>query len=129
MKVSRRIYLELLAKYLKPQWPLAVVLVFLLVVFTALQFVSPLLLGSFIDNATTGAAEQTLLWLALAFLGLAFLTQIISVIEVYAAENLGWLATNRLRSDVAAHCLHLDMAYLNRYTPGELIERIDGDVA
>lgn len=129
MKISNRVYLELLGKYLKPQWPLAVLLIFLLVIFTALQFVSPLLLGSFIDNAQAGASEQTLFWLALGFLGLACLTQLVSVIEVYAAENLGWLATNRLRGDVAAHCLNLDMDYLNRYTPGELIERIDGDVA
>lgn len=129
MKISNRIYLELLAKYLKPHWLLALALLFLLVVFTALQFVSPLLLGSFIDNATSGASEQTLFWLALGFLGLAFLTQISSVIEVYVAENLGWLATNRMRADVAAHCLNLDMGFLNRYTPGELIERIDGDVS
>jgi ATP-binding cassette, subfamily B, bacterial len=129
MKVSNRVYLELLTRYLKPQWRLALALGFLLVIFTTLQFASPLLLGSFIDNATGGAPEQILLWLALGFLGLAFLTQLTSVIEVYVAENLGWLATNRLRSDVASHCLNLDMGYLNRYTPGELIERIDGDVA
>ncbi len=129
MKVSKKIYLELLAKYLKPFWPGALGLVFLLLTFTALQFFSPLILGIFIDSAKAGASEQTLFWLALSFLGLAFLTQLVSVVEIYMAENLGWLATNRLRSDVAAHCLDLDMAYLNRFTPGELIERIDGDVA
>ncbi len=129
MKVSNRIYLDLLAKYLKPHWPLALALVFLLIVFTGLQFVSPLLLGSFIDNATAGANEQTLFWLALGFLGLALLTQVASVVEVFVAENLGWVSTNRLRSDVAAHCLNLDMGFHNRYTPGELIERIDGDVS
>lgn len=129
MKVSNRIYFELLAKYLRPHWGMALALVGLLILFTALQFVGPLLLGSFIDNATAGAAEQTLFWLALGFLGLTFLSQVASVVEVYVAENLGWLATNRLRSDVAAHCLNLDMGYLNRYTPGELIERIDGDVS
>jgi ABC-type multidrug transport system fused ATPase/permease subunit len=129
MKVSNRIYLELLGKYLKPHWPMALALVVLLVVFTTLQFASPILLGSFIDNATSGASEQTLFWLALGFLGLAVLTQVASVIEVYVAENLGWLATNRMRSDVATHCLNLDMSFHNRYTPGELIERIDGDVS
>jgi ATP-binding cassette subfamily B protein len=129
MKVSNRIYLELLAKYLRPHWLMALALVFLLIIFTTLQFVSPLLLASFIDKATSGAAEQTLIWLALGFLGLAFLTQITSVVEVYVAENLGWLATNRLRSDLATHCLNLDMGYLNRFMPGELIERIDGDVS
>lgn len=38
------------------------------------------------------------------------------------------MATNRLRSDLAAHCLRLDMPFHNERTPGELIERIDGDV-
>lgn len=129
MKVSKNIYLDLLSRYLKPHWPLVLALGVLLVIFTTLQFVTPLLLGSFIDNATAGAPDATLFWLASGFLGMAFLTQVVSVVEVYVAENLGWLATNRLRADVAAHCLNLDMSYLNRFTPGELIERIDGDVA
>jgi ATP-binding cassette, subfamily B, bacterial len=29
---------------------------------------------------------------------------------------------------MAEHCLHLDMSYHNNMSPGELIERIDGDV-
>ena len=42
--------------------------------------------------------------------------------------NLGYAATNRLREDLARHCLGLDMEFQNSRTPGELIERIDGDV-
>ena len=36
--------------------------------------------------------------------------------------------TNQLRTNLATHCLQLDMPFHHRHTPGALIERIDGDV-
>ena len=44
------------------------------------------------------------------------------------AEHVGWTATNKLRSDLAEHLLHLDMSFHKAHSPGELVERIDGDV-
>ena len=41
---------------------------------------------------------------------------------------MGWTATNTLRADLAKHVLRLDMAFHNNTVPGQLIERIDGDV-
>jgi ABC-type multidrug transport system fused ATPase/permease subunit len=41
---------------------------------------------------------------------------------------VGWTATNALRADFALHLLRLDMSFHNTRTPGELIERVDGDV-
>ena len=49
--------------------------------------------------------------------------------EAYVAQNVGLTATNRLRADLTRHCLRLDPAFHNAHTPGELIERVDGDVA
>src|SRR4051812_12371690 len=100
MKPSNRTYLDLLTHYLKPHWPQATWLGILLLANTGLQFVNPLILGYFIDRATGGAAMSALFWIAMLFLGLAFVTQVVSVVEVYVAENLGLLATNRLRADV-----------------------------
>jgi ATP-binding cassette, subfamily B, bacterial len=37
-------------------------------------------------------------------------------------------ATNALRADLTLHLLRLDPDFLNSHTPGELIERVDGDV-
>jgi ABC-type multidrug transport system fused ATPase/permease subunit len=34
-----------------------------------------------------------------------------------------------LRADLLAHVLGLDQGFHSRYTPGELIQRVDGDVA
>ncbi len=46
----------------------------------------------------------------------------------YVGEIVAWAATNELRVDLARHCLRLDMSFHNDKRPGELIERIDGDV-
>ncbi|NJO55764.1 MAG: ABC transporter ATP-binding protein, partial [Rhodospirillales bacterium] len=51
-----------------------------------------------------------------------------AIASVYVGENVAWVATNQLRSDLARHCLHLDMSYHNDHSPGELIERIDNDI-
>src|SRR5206468_3804373 len=40
-----------------------------------------------------------------------------------------WRATNALRADLTLHCLKLDMSFHKAHTPGELIERVDGDIA
>ncbi|NEO26172.1 MAG: ABC transporter ATP-binding protein [Kamptonema sp. SIO4C4] len=39
-----------------------------------------------------------------------------------------WRGSNALRSDLVAHCLHLDLSFHKSRTPGELLERVDGDV-
>ena len=53
----------------------------------------------------------------------------VGVSATYVGENVAWTATNALRAEMARHCLNLDMSYHNNVSPGELIERIDGDVA
>jgi ABC-type multidrug transport system fused ATPase/permease subunit len=52
----------------------------------------------------------------------------IAIAVTYLGENVAWTATNALRAELADHALQLDMRFHNDHTPGELIERIDGDV-
>ena len=128
MKVSAQQYRSLLTTYLKTQWRQALLLLVLLLGGTGLKLLSPAILGNFIDVALAGGALQRLIQLALLFLGMALLTQLLAVWENYLATNIGLVATNQLRADLALHCLQLDMAFHNNRTPGELIERVDGDV-
>src|SRR5262249_11962171 len=76
-----------------------------------------------------GERLERLVWPALLFLGVALLTQAASVAETYVAENLGWRTTNALRADLTRHVLSLDGSFHAEHSPGELIERIDGDVS
>ncbi|HEX2514948.1 MAG TPA: ABC transporter ATP-binding protein [Chloroflexota bacterium] len=128
MDVPLSRYRRLLAVYLRPQWPRATALAGLLVVGIALQLLRPQIVAAFIDAAVGGAPGERLAAGAALFLGVAALGQVVAVAETYLATNVGQQATNALRADLALHCLRLDPQFHNTHTPGELIERVDGDV-
>jgi ABC-type multidrug transport system fused ATPase/permease subunit len=44
-------------------------------------------------------------------------------------KSCGQQAANALRADLTAYCLSLDMPFHDARTPGEMIERVEGDVA
>jgi ATP-binding cassette subfamily B protein len=128
MKIPLRQYWQLLYKYLRSQWKLSVLLAVLLFTKIALQLVNPQIMRRFIDGAKEGSAVDTLWQLAVLFMGAALVQQVVTVLATYVGENVGWTATNALRGDVAEHCIDLDMSFHNAHTPGEMIERIDGDI-
>lgn len=104
------------------------ILAILLLSSIALQIINPLVLSRFIDAAVAGKSVASLMQLATLFMVIAIMLQIVAVAETAIAESIGWAATNALRTDLARHCLQLDMTFHKRHTPGEMIERIDGDV-
>ncbi|GBF74926.1 hypothetical protein PA598K_03297 [Paenibacillus sp. 598K] len=121
-------YYDLLKRYLLPQRKTLIGLAALLLTSIGLQLVNPQLIRYFIDSAQSGGAMQQLIYAALAFIGFSLLHQLISVIATYVSENVGWQTTNTMRSDLAAHCLSLDMSFHKEHTSGAIIERVDGDV-
>jgi ABC-type multidrug transport system fused ATPase/permease subunit len=121
-------YFGLFRRYVAPQWRRTALLAALILASIALELFGPQLLRSFIDNAIGGAALESLVMLALAFVAVAIVTQLLTAWSQYVGEDLGWSATNALRADLALHCLRLDLSFHKARTSGELIERIDGDV-
>ena len=105
-----------------------VVLAVLLFGSITLQLLNPQILRAFVDTVTAPGAEGGVTGIAALFLGLAILQQVLSVGATWAGERVAWTATNALRSDLTRHCLRLDLSFHKARTPGELIERIDGDV-
>lgn len=131
MRLARilRRYWHLLARYLRPEWPRVALLAVVLLSALALQVIAPLVAGRFLDRATSGAPQVELVLLALLTIGLALAAQMLAVAETYAAEHVSWAATNALRADILAHLLRLDASFHTAHAPGELLERVDGDVA
>lgn len=128
MNVPLRQYYALLANYLRPQLLSVFVLTVLLFGGIGLQLVNPQIMRGFIDSARSDVPTEYLYRLALLFIGLSVLQQFTAIGTTYFGENVGWTATNYLRADLAEHCLGLDMTFHNTHTPGEMIERLDGDV-
>ena len=128
MRIPLIEYWRLLADYLRGQRLAVAGLSVLLVGAIALQLVSPLIVRGFIDAATRGSASDVLVGAALLFLAVTLVQQAMSVLGTWVTENVAWRATNGLRRDLVAHCLRLEAPFHNARTPGELIERVDGDV-
>ena len=129
MHVQLNRYWRLLARYLRPQWLRMGLLAGILCGTICAQVATPLVASRFIDQATSGGDLRELIVLALLTMGLALAGQGLAVAETYVAENVSWTATNELRADLVAHLLRLDASFHTAHTPGELIERVDGDVS
>src|SRR5882672_2745357 len=99
-----------------------------LVIGTALPLTGPIILGYFVDRAIKGAKSGELGAIAAVYLVVAAGAQAATVIRTWVASRQAWTATNRLREELASHTLSLDVAYHGKHPPGELIERVDGDV-
>src|SRR5688572_10740582 len=121
-------YWELLARYLRAQLGAVAVLAALVVGNVGLQLLSPQILRYFVDTATAGGALQTLTAAAGMYFAAALAQQLVSIGVAYAGETVAWRATNALRADLTLHCLRLDPQFHQQHPPGELIERLDGDV-
>ncbi|HEU5199765.1 MAG TPA: ABC transporter ATP-binding protein [Ktedonobacterales bacterium] len=121
-------YRTLLKNYLKPQWPGVVFLSVLLFSSIGLELFTPQLLRTFIDSALAGQRLPILLRIALLFLGATLVQQGTLVGTTYLSEQIGWTATNQLRLELTRHCLQLDLPFHHIHPPGELIERLDGDL-
>ena len=127
--ISFQQYRRLFFDYLGPLWPRVGLVAALLFTSIGVQLLTPQILRQFIDAAQQGSALGTLYGAALFFLGAGLLGRIVDLLALYASGDVGWRATNRLRCDLALHALRLDLSFHDARTPGELIERIDGDVS
>lgn len=128
MSNKEKISMGWLFTYLKPVRGKLVLLSVLLLASTALQLINPQIIARFIDTAAEGGLVSSLLLLAGAFLLVAACNQLFTVAVSYIGNDVAWRSTNQLRGDLLRHCLKLDMRFHNVKTPGEMIERIDGDV-
>ncbi len=128
MQVSFAQYRQLLGTYLAPQWRRMAALAGLLVIDLVLQLSLPRVVQGFIDSATAGVTLRTLVLIGTAYLVVAIAQNWTLVGWQYLAQNVGLSATNSIRADLTLHCLKLDMGFHNAHTPGEMIERVDGDV-
>lgn len=128
MEINWAYYLNMLAKYLRPQAARVALLGVILLTGTALQLLNPKIISSFIDHAKGGATLPVLAGIAGLFLAVSIGASLCTTCTAYLGADIGWIATNSLRADLARHCLSLDMPFFHTTTPGEMIERLEGDV-
>ena len=121
-------YRELLSRYLKPQMGWVILMAAVLLAGIVLKLINPQVLRYFLDTAQASGAPRSLYGAASLFLTFAILQEGMSLVTHYTAAQVGWSSTNKMRADLALHILRLDMPFHKSHTPGELIDRADGDV-
>lgn len=120
---------SLLSRYLSTQKLRVTLLALCILAGIGVQLANPQIMRYVLDQAEAGAPQRQLLLAAGIFL-IFSLTQAAATLGTnYLGADVSWNATNRLRADLTRHILHLDMGFHNAHTPGELIERVDGDVS
>lgn len=92
-----------------------------------LPLAGPLLLGAIADGVTSDATVGRLVLLAAALGFVGILANGADLTVTWLGARLAWRAANELRVRVAAHALALGSAWHGRTTPGEVVDRVDGD--
>ncbi|MFP5326637.1 MAG: ABC transporter ATP-binding protein [Acidimicrobiia bacterium] len=120
--------MRLLGATLRPERRQTFAVVGVLLVAMLLRLATPALLGRFVDIAIEGGTLDSLTAVAVGYVAAALSAELLQLGVVWASVQLSWRAGNRLRERLAHHALRLDMAWHGKHGPGQLIERIDGDV-
>lgn len=129
MELPLKRYWALMYQYLSPLRGKVLLLGVLIFSSLGLNLINPQLVRYFIDTAVSTSERQSLINTAVLYLITSLILQTVGVAARYFSEDIGWRSTNQLRADLARHCMKLDMSFHNDHTPGEMIERIDGDTA
>lgn len=95
---------------------------------TALPLAGPLLLGAFVDAATSGAGYRHLATLAGGYVGVGIASSAVSAVTTWRSTLLAWRITDGLRHDLVDSALHADLSFHREHPTGELVSRIDADV-
>ncbi len=95
---------------------------------SGLILTGPLIVRRIVDRAAIGTTAGQLTRLAVLFLIVAVATQLINMAVAWMATVTAWHTTNGIRIRLARHVLGLSHGFHRQHTPGELIQRVDGDV-
>jgi ATP-binding cassette, subfamily B, bacterial len=119
---------RLFGEMLRPErrWTAATVSVLLVAI--GLRLAMPALLGRFVDSAIDGEPLTALTTIAVVYVATAMGAEALGLAVTWASVHLSWRVGNRLRERLAHHAVRLEMGWHGRHSPGQLIERIDGDV-
>lgn len=115
-------------KYARGEGGNLVILTVLTLLASLASLASPQLVKRFLDEARSDASFPRLIVTAMAIIGLALVGQAFALGQAWLGELISGRSTNRLREDLARHCLGLDMGFHKAHKPGELLERVDSDV-
>ena len=118
--------------YVKPQLPLLIISVVLIVFINAAELLQPLIVQIIIDeHLRLGQMTEVLrpiIMLGIAYFGCVATASLLQIGQAIIMAKLGQNTLMQIRREVFRHILHMPMKILDRYNSGRLITRATNDV-
>ncbi|MCP3991106.1 MAG: ABC transporter ATP-binding protein [Actinomycetia bacterium] len=128
MSTSRSLHWRATARLIRPDAGRYAALSVIVMVSAIAALAGPVILRELIDRAGQGATLASLVALAVVYLLTAVGSQLAALGVSVMTTATAWHTANSLRLQLTDHVLGLDHEFHRSHSPGELIERIDGDV-
>lgn len=118
--------------YLKPQLPLLLFCLFLILLINGAELMQPYILQIVIDDylrlGQTAETIKPIIWLGFAYLASIATASLLQILQAVLMTKIGQTTLMRIRRDVFRHIQHLPMRILDHYNSGRLITRATNDV-
>ena len=114
--------------YLREHLPIIVIALVVMMIEGATLGVMSYMTKPMFDNVFIGGDMAALWVVGLIIMGVFFLRAVTSVTHRVLLKRIAEVSAARMRTDLMAHLMTLDMGFHQAYSPGTLIERVQGDV-
>lgn len=114
--------------YLKPQTGKIVIATLLLVLFSALSLIGPLITSIGIDHYIANGDREGLLNICILWFALLSVTGILQYVQIVVTNLVGQNTILRLRKEIYSHLQKLPIAFFDKNPIGRLVTRATNDV-
>ena len=124
----RKLMIWLWRSYLVRHWPLLLVAVVFMSLEGAMFGALSYTMKPMFDTVFVGGQSEYLPLVGFAFFGIFAIRAIAGVIQKVVLSKVSQESVSEIRSDLVAHLMTLDGGFHQNYSPGYLMQRIEGDV-
>ncbi|PWJ16491.1 ABC transporter ATP-binding protein [Jannaschia seohaensis] len=128
MTRPRHPFARLWRGYLKRHWPWILVAALLMAIEGSSVGALAYMLEPMFDVVFVDGRSDLIVVVGLAIFALFAVRGVVSVLHRIIMTRVSFDASARLQQDLLGHVLRLDNAYFSANSPGQLIERVQGDV-
>lgn len=122
-----RMHLQIFKEYFRTKYLYVMVLCVVIIIGTVVSGIVPFMYGKIIDSITASDFEEVVNYLGINFLLMSF-TIVVSYIEDYLGNYIILSITNEVKANLFQHIVYLKSGIIDKYSSGELINRVEGDV-
>ncbi|NDV97691.1 ABC transporter ATP-binding protein [Salipiger sp. PrR002] len=125
---SRHLLVWLGRNYLwRYRWQISIALVFMILEGSMFGFLSYMMKPMF-DDVLVGGSRAALVGVGLAIFAIFAIRAVASVLQKVVLTRVSQLTVADIRNDLLAHLMTLDGSFHQKYGPGYLMQRVEGDV-